>query len=301
MPLFQSRLPRKLALLCALALSTAPAIAQPMMPSGGPAGPKPLAPDDLIKTVGVDQNLDAQISPDLKFVDETGKTVRLGDYFGKKKPLLLSLVYYQCPGLCTMTLNGIATSLKPLKLTPGKEFDILTVSFDPREKPELAAAKKKRYLKEYGRAEAAPGWHFLTGEEADIQALCKTVGFRFKYDEATKQYAHAAAIMVVTPQGKVSRYFYGLEYSSRDIQLGLIEASEERIGSISDAVTLFCYAYDPASGKYSLLITRILKVFAALTIVSMGGLIGLMLYRERRSKKVDTGKFGGGEPATQVH
>jgi protein SCO1/2 len=286
--------------MCAFALFTAPAIAQPMMPSAGPGAPKPLAPDKVLQTVGVDQNLDAQVSPDLKFRDENGKTVYLRDFFGKK-PLLLSLVYYECPGLCTMTLNGIATSLKPLTFTPGKEFDILTISFDPREKPELATAKKNRYLKEYGRPNAAPGWHFLTGDEADIKELCKTVGFRYQYDEATKQYAHAAAIMVLTPQGRISRYFYGLEYSSKDIRLGLVEASEERIGTISDAVTLLCYKYDPASGKYSLAILKVMRLGAVLTILSLGTFMFVMFRRDRRNPKLFDNKSGTGETATQAH
>jgi protein SCO1/2 len=253
-----------------------------MMPSGGPAAPKPLAPDKVAETVGVDQKLDAQLSPDLTFKDETGKTVRLGDYLSKR-PLLLSLVYYECPGLCTMSLNGISRALKPLKFTPGKEFDVLTVSFDSREGPELAAKKKQTYVKAAGKLGIEAGWHFLTGDEANTTELCKEVGFRYSYDEATKQYAHAAAIMVVTPKGKVSRYFYGLEYSTRDIELGLIEASEERIGTLADGAVLLCYSYDPASGKYSLQIMRVLRVAAALTVVLLGGSVFLMLRRERRA------------------
>src|SRR5687767_14334360 len=160
------------------------ASAQPMLPPGGGEGPKPLSPNKVLESVGVDQKLDAQISPDLRFRDETGKVVRLGDYFGKR-PLLLSLVYFECPGLCTESLNGVSRALKPLTFTPGNEFDVLTISFDPREKPELAASKKQRYLKVYGRPDAAGGWHFLTGDEADIKELCKTVGFRYTFDPAT--------------------------------------------------------------------------------------------------------------------
>lgn len=257
-------------------------MAQPMMPSNGPAELKSLAPDKVLQTVGVDQNLDAQISPDLAFQDETGQTVRLGDYFGKR-PILLALVYYKCPGLCTMTLNGIARSLKPLKFTPGQEFDVVIVSFDPREKPPLAAEKKATYVKQYGRPGSEAGWHFLTGDEANIKALCKTVGFRYAFDDRTQQYAHASAITLLTSQGKISRYFYGLEYSTRDIEFGLIEAADERIGSLTDAVVLLCYMYDPAAGKYSLAITRVLKVAAVLTVLSISGFVGLMLWRERRA------------------
>jgi protein SCO1 len=261
------------------------ASAQPMMPSGGPDGPRSLAPDKVLQTVGVDQKLDAVISPDITFKNEAGQTVRLGDYLGKR-PLLLTLVYYECPGLCTMTLNGVGRALKPLKFSAGKEFDVLTVSFDPKDTPELAARKKDTYVKQYNRPGAEGGWHFLTGDQPNIEAMTKAVGFRYTYDENTKQYAHASAIIVLTPKGHVSRYFYGLEYSTRDIELGLIEAAEERIGSVTDAIVLFCYAYDPAAGKYSLVITRVLKVGAVLTMVTLGGFVGLMLYRERRDNKL---------------
>ena len=258
--------------------------AQPMMPSGGPAGgPKALAAAEVLKTVGVDQKLDAQVSPDLTFTDEAGRTVRLGDYFGRK-PLILSLVYYECPGLCTMTLNGIARSLKPLSFSAGNEFDILTVSFDPRETPALAVAKKDRYLKEYKRPGAEDGWHFLTGDQANITALCEQVGFRYRYDEVTKQYAHSSAIMVLTPQGRVSRYFYGLDYSTKDIRLGLVEAAENRIGTVSDAMTLFCYAYDPNSAKYSMNIMRVVRAGGVLTLLSLGTFMFLMVRRERRNR-----------------
>jgi protein SCO1/2 len=286
---------RKLTLLLAgctaLAAGTPAADAQPMMPAGGGApGKGGIAPDVAVKNVGVDQNLDAVVSPDLTFTDETGKTVRLGDYMGKR-PLILSLVYYECPGLCTMTLNGISRSLRPLAFTPGKEFDVLTISFNPEDTPKLAAAKKATYLDEYlapgstvthSREDAQAGWHFLTGDKANIEKLCQTVGFRYTYDEKTKQYAHASVIMVLTPQGHISRYFYGLEYSTKDIKLGLIEASAERIGTVSDAVVLLCYQYDPESGKYSLAILKVLRIGAVLTVVSIASLVFFLARRERR-------------------
>lgn len=287
-----------LALSAGAALLCAPtsAAAQPMMPagtdapaaSGGDGGPRGLAPTEVLETVGVDQNLDAQISPDLTFINEAGQTVRLGDYFGKR-PLLLSLVYYECPGLCTMTLNGIVTSLRPLTFTPGTEFDILTISFDPRETPALAAAKKKRYLADFRRPGAERGWHFLTGDEANIKALTETVGFRYRFDERSKQYAHASAIIVITPQGRVSRYFYGLEYSSKDLRLGLIEAADERIGTVSDAITLLCYKYDPASAKYSLAIMRVLQVAAVATVLTLGTFMFVMFRRDRRRQNLQPG------------
>lgn len=287
------------AAVCAAAIVCAPgqAAAQPMMPSGGAhaeadGNATGLAPSEVLKTVGIDQRLDAQISPDLTFTNEAGQIVRLGDYMGKR-PLLLALVYYDCPGLCTMTLNGIVTALRPLAFTPGNEFDVLTVSFDPRETPQLAAEKKKRYLKDYLRkgattthdaATAERGWHFLTGDEANIKALTETVGFRYRYDERTKQYAHGSAIIVVTPQGRVSRYFYGLEYSTRDLRLGLVEAADERIGTVTDAVTLLCYAYDPASGKYSLTILRVMRWGAVATLLTLGTFMFVMFRRDRRSR-----------------
>jgi protein SCO1/2 len=269
-----------------------PAAAQPMMPAGGDTvgAPKAMAPDAVVKNVGVDQKLDAVVSPDLTFTDETGKTVRLGDYMGKR-PLLLSLVYYECPGLCTMTLNGVARSLRPLSFTPGKEFDVLTVSFNANDTPKLAAAKKANYLNEYlaagsgvthSREDAQAGWHFLTGDQANIDKLCQAVGFRYTYDEKSKQFAHASCIMILTPQGHVSRYFYGLEYSTKDIQFGLMEAAAERIGSMADAIILFCYHYDPSAAKYSLAILKVVKVAGILTVASIASLVFFLSRRDRR-------------------
>jgi protein SCO1 len=272
------------ALIFCAAITTTSAVAQPMMPAGGPGGaPQALAPDTVIRDVGVDQNLDAVLAADLTFKNEAGQTVRLGDYYGKR-PLILSLVYYECPGLCTMTLNGVARALNALRFTPGKEYDLLVVSFDPRETPELAAAKKAKYVKEFNRHDGQAGWHFLTGDQPNIDALCKTVGFRYRYDEKSKQYAHASAIMVITPQGHVSRYFYGLEYSTKDIELGLMEASQNRIGTLSDAVMLFCFQYDPASGKYSLAVMRLLRVAALATVATLGTFMFVMFRRDRRNK-----------------
>jgi protein SCO1/2 len=291
-PLAKKLLLRATLLLSGGALLTGRAAAQPMMPGGGNTDgvASAMAPDAVVKNVGVDQNLDAVVSPDLTFTDETGKAVRLGDYMGKR-PLLLSLVYYECPGLCTMTLNGVARSLRPLAFTPGKEFDVLTVSFNPNDTPKLAAAKKANYIDEYlapgsavthNREDAQAGWHFLTGDKANIEKLCRTVGFRYTYDEKSKQYAHASCIMILTPQGRVSRYFYGLEYSTKDIQFGLMEAAAERIGSLSDAIILFCYHYDPSAAKYSLAILRVVKVAGILTVASIASLVFFLSRRDRR-------------------
>ncbi len=215
---------------------------------------------------GIDQRLNAQIPLDLAFRDETGGTVHLKDYFGKR-PVILSLVYYDCPMLCTLSLNGLLHSLELMKLTAGQDFEVVTVSFDPREKPELAAAKKRLYLTLYNRPSAWRGWHFLTGDEVPIRLLTAAVGFRYKWDAASGQYAHATGIMVSTPLGRLARYFYGIEYPSRDLRLSLVEASANRIGSPVDQILLFCYHYDPAQGKYGLVVTRVLQLGGIVTVL----------------------------------
>jgi protein SCO1 len=217
---------------------------------------------------------------DLMFKDEAGRSVRLGDYFGSK-PVVLSLVYYDCPMLCTQVLNGMASSFKTLSFSVGKEFEVVTVSFDPREKPELAAKKKEMYLQRLNSPGAAAGWHFLTGEEAEIKQLAQAVGFRYAFDPATNQFAHASGIMVLTPQGKLARYFYGIEYAPKDLRLGLVEASAGKIGSPVDAVLLYCYHYDPATGKYAWVI-NLYRWGGALTVV---GILALLLFLRRRGAR----------------
>lgn len=273
--------------------------AGPMAPSIEAGDIRRPAPADVVNAVGVDQKLDAPIPLDLVFKDESGKDVRLGDYFGKR-PVILAPVYYQCPMLCTMTLNGLTSSFKPLSLDIGKDFDVVTVSFDPTEKSPLAAAKKERYLKEYNRPGADAGWHFLTGDEAAIQELMKSIGFRYTYDPKTKQYAHASAIMVLTPQGKVSRYFYGLEYSSRDLRFGLVEASQNKIGTLADAVILLCYHYDAATGKYSLAVMKTLRVGAIITLVSVGGFVFFMIRRDHQLKAAADAKALAGHASSDT-
>ncbi len=216
--------------------------------------------------VGIDQRLNAQIPLDLAFRDEAGATVHLKDYFGKR-PVILSLVYYDCPMLCTLSLNGLLHSLELMKLSAGQDFEVVTVSFDPREKPELAAAKKRLYLTLYNRPSAWQGWHFLTGDTEPIRLLTEAVGFRYKWDAASGQYAHATGIMVLTPHGRVARYFYGIEYPSRDLRLSLVEASANKIGSPVDQLLLFCYHYDPAQGKYGLVVTRALQLGGIVTVL----------------------------------
>lgn len=235
----------------------------------------------VLKDVGIDQKLDAQVALDLPFRDEAGAPVRLGDYF-HDKPVILTLVYYRCPMLCTLVLDGLLRSLKPLGFAAGRDFQIVTVSFDPREGPELAKAKKSTYLQRYGQADAAGGWHFLTGDEDAIRKLTDAVGFRYTYDEKSDQFAHASAIMVLTPAGKVSKYFYGIDYSTKDLRLGLVEASENRIGTRADELMLLCFHYDPTTGKYGLAVTRVLRVLGVLTVLGLGS---FMLFANRRSRR----------------
>ena len=228
-----------------------------------------------LENVGIEQRLDAQLPPDLIFRDESGKAVKLGDYFGRK-PLILNLVYYNCTMLCGEALAGLSSAMRLIKFDVGNEFDVVTVSFDPRETPEMAAAKKADYVKRYGRAGAAGGWHFLTGQPESINALTKAVGFHYQYDPKTNQYAHATAIMVVTPQGRISRYFYGVDFPPKDLRMGLVEASQGKIGNAVDAVLLYCYHYNPETGKYGAMVGNILRMAGAATILLLGGLLFIL-------------------------
>jgi len=230
-----------------------------------------------LENVGIEQHLDGQVPPDLTFADDTGRTVKLGDYFGKK-PLILNLVYYNCTMLCGEALAGLTGAMKMVKFDVGKEFEVVTVSFNPQETPEIAAAKKKDYLQRYGRPAAASGWHFLTGPPESINALTKAVGFQYQYDPKINQYAHATAIMVLTPQGRISRYFYGVDFPPKDLRMGLVEASQGKIGNAVDQVLLYCYHYDPATGKYGAIVSNILRLGAGVTIVLLGGFL-LILFR----------------------
>ena len=233
-----------------------------------------------LQNVGIEQRLDAQVPPDLAFRDETGRAVKLGDYFGKK-PLILDLVYYNCPMLCGESLAGLTGALRLVKFDAGDQFDVVIVSFDPRETPEMAAAKKADYIKRYGRPNTASGWHFLTGSAQSIDALTKAVGFQYQYDSRLNQFAHATAIMVLTPQGRISRYFYGVDFPPKDLRMGLVEASKEKIGNAVDQVLLYCYHYDPSTGKYGAVIVNILRLAAAATILILGGFLLIMLRLEK--------------------
>jgi protein SCO1 len=232
---------------------------------------------ELLKEVGIDQKLNDSVPLDLMFRDERGNAVELAKYFGSK-PVILTLVYYDCPMLCTQVLNGLDRSLKGIPLDLGSDFNVVTVSIDPTEKPVLAEAKQAVYTGMYGRPGAKEGWHFLTGNEPEIKQLANAVGFRYAYDADSKQYAHASAIMILTPEGKISRYLYGIQYPERDLRLGLVDASEGKIGSPVDQILLFCYHYDPQTGKYGLFVSRLIKLGGLLTVL-IGGFFLILLFR----------------------
>jgi len=237
-------------------------------------------PPGLLAEVRFDQRLDAQVPLDLVFRDETGTPVRLGDYFGRK-PLILTLNYFDCPMLCPLALDGLVRSLRPLSFSIGEQFDVLTVSFDPRETSELAAAAKAKYQQDYGRPGTATGWRFLTGTEESIRVLTETVGFKAVYDVEKQQYAHAAGMMVLTPQGRIARYLYGVDVPTRDLRLALVEAAAGQIGSPVDRLLLFCYQYDPAAGKYTMAVMRTLRFAGLAMLLGLGGLLVVMFRRER--------------------
>ena len=242
---------------------------------------QPLDPDFVAK-IGLDQKLGERLPLDLVFTDESGARVALGDYFGDK-PVVLSLVYYDCPMLCTQVLNGLLRSLRVLKFDVGNEFEVVTVSFDPRETPELAAGKKEVYVRRYGRDSAATGWHFLTGAQEQIDRLTEAVGFRYEYDDDSGEYIHASGIIVLTPDGTLARYFYGIEYAPKDLQLALVESSLGEIGSAVDQLLLLCYQYDPATGKYGFAIMNSLRIGGSATVVAIGAFVIVMLRRDRRN------------------
>lgn len=257
-----------------------PAFGQPGVPQPNPplygARPEPgqvaTGLPKALKNVGIDQKLNEQIPLDAVFKDEQGREVKLGEFFGKK-PVVLSLVYYTCPMLCNQVLNGMLGSFRQVSFNIGEQYEVVTVSFDPRETPALAAAKKQTYVKGYNRPGAETSWHFLTGDEANIKRLTEAVGFRYVWDDQTSQFAHASGIMVLTPEGKLARYFYGIDYPPRDLRLGLVEASQNKIGTPVDTLMLYCYHYDPATGKYGAVVMNIMKVAGGVTVVLIAGLL----------------------------
>lgn len=257
--------------------------AQRALPGGGAPGQPALAPLPILKEVRIDQKLDGAVPLDLPFTDEQGRDVTLGQYFGKR-PVVLALVYYECPMLCTQVLNGLFSSMEPLKIDAGREFDVVVVSFDPGETPAMAMAKKAGYVKHYERPTADAGIHFLTGRQASIDTLADAVGFRYVYDEAIDQYAHPAAVTVLTTQGKVSKYLYGVEFAPMDFRLAVTSAGEGQIGTLVDQALLYCFHYDPATGKYSVAIMTFVRIGAVLTLVGLGAFVLVHLRRDRRQR-----------------
>ena len=239
----------------------------------------------VLQRVGVEQHLNQMLPLDAQFVDDTGKAVRLGDYFGKR-PAILSLVYYNCPMLCSEEMDGLASALEMVSLVPGKDFQIVIVSIDPSETPQLAARKKAFYVKRYGRPETANGWHFLTGQQAAIDAVSKATGFGYIRvpgpDGKLDQYAHASAIEIATTDGHLAQYYLGVEYSPKDILLGLVEASGNKIGSPVANILTYCYHYDPQTNKHSLIVARVVQVGGMMTVVSLGSFMFLMFRRDLR-------------------
>lgn len=234
----------------------------------------------IFDQIGLDQRLNQQVPLDLTFKDENGQPVQLKQYFGSK-PVILSLVYFQCPMLCSQVLSGMAGAFNGIRrFSVGRDFDVITVSFDPRDTPQSAAESKKTYLQRYRRPGAAQGWHFLTGKKEQIDALASAVGFRYAWDPQIQQFAHASGIMLLTPDGRLAQYYYGIEYAPRDIQLGIIEASQGRIGNLVDKVILYCYHYDPARGKYGAVVFNILRVSALATLLALGGFMVVMFRRD---------------------
>jgi len=248
-------------------------------------------PPPILREVSIAQRLDEPIPPEIIFRDENGQTVHLGDYFGTK-PIVLSLVYFDCPALCTEVLNGELRTMKAISLDLGKDFDAITVSFEPKDTPELAKAKRDVYAGQYGRPGARENWHFLTGDQPSIDALTQAAGFHYAYDSASRQYAHAAAILVLTPHGRIARYFYGVQYPGRDVRLGLVEASEGKIGTPTDHALLYCYQYDPATGKYGLVVMNVVRAAGVLTVLVLGIFMFVMFRRERNHRS--------GPPAVRV-
>jgi len=241
-----------------------------------------------LRDVAFDQKLNQQVPLGLAFRDESGKTVQLADYI-KQKPVILTFVYYKCRDLCPLLLDGVVRSLRALSFDAGNQFDLITLSIDAHDGPALAAAKKKDIIDQYSRPGAAAGWHFLTGDEAEIQKLTQSVGFHYTYDPHTGEFAHASGIVLLTPKGRTARYYYGIDFSPRDLRLGLIEAAAGKIGSPIDQLLLFCYHYDPVTGKYGLLITNVIRLAGAATVVILGAFILIMLRRER-SNATEGGK-----------
>ena len=292
-----------LILVAAALLVTAPGLygqaAQKENYETGPAtlnGPPNTPVPDLLNVTGVDrptplkgvtieQKLNSQLPLDAQFKDENGNIVPLGKYFGKR-PVVLALVYYECPMLCTQILNGMVRAARVLTLAPGQDYDVVAISFDARETPKQAAAKKATYMSDYGHPEYANGWHFLTGDQNSIKRVTDAVGFKYKWDVYTASFAHASAIYVLTPEGKLSKYFYGIEYSPKDMRFALVQASHNKVGNAVDQILLFCYHFDPTTAKYTPVALNILRIAGAATVLTLGGFVFIMLRKDSRQKGI---------------
>jgi protein SCO1/2 len=246
--------------------------AEPGQPSSSVPAP--------LREIGFDQNLNQHVPLDTSFRDESGRAVRLGDYFGYR-PVVLVFAYYECPMLCTQVVNGLASALGVISLKPGVDFEVVSVSFDPRDTPDVAAARKAHALERYKKDAPGDGWHFLTGQQPEIDRLTKAAGFRYVWDEPTKQFAHPSGVIVLTPDGRLARYLFGIEYGPRDLRLGIVEASEGRVGNPADTLLLYCYHYDPMTGRYGFVIMRALRVAGIATVLALAAFIVAMIRRER--------------------
>jgi protein SCO1/2 len=248
---------------------------------------------DALKTIGIEQKLGEQLPLETELKNEDGSTVKLGDYFNHGRPVILALVYYECPMLCNQVLNGLTGSLKGISLNAGKDFDVVALSFDAREneKPDLAKGKKASYVERYGRSGSENGWHFLTGSQEAIERITSAAGFNFKWDEKSDQFAHAAGVMIVTPSGKMSRYFYGIDYAPRDIKFGLMESGENKVGNPAEKLLLYCYHYDPATGKYGFAILNIIRLGGVATLMGLGAMVFVFWRRNKKKETVDAGDW----------
>lgn len=260
-----------------------------------PASSEPNGLPQALKEIGITQKLGDQLPLDTEFKDENGNAVKLGQYFNSGRPVIVAFVYYECPMLCNQVLNGLTGSLKGINLDAGKDFDVLAISFDAREndKPDLARNKKASYVERYGRPGTENGWHFLTGTEESIQKATSAAGFSYRWDEKSDQFAHAAGVMIATPEGKLSRYFYGIDYSPKDVKFGLMESSAEKVGSPAEQLLLYCYHYDPSTGKYGLAILRVVRLGGIATLLGMGAM-AFVFWRRNKKKAVDSERLTAG-------
>jgi len=279
--------------LAARLTSSLTALGATLLPAAAPAVAQVVreTPKEL-EGVGITERLGARVPLDLPFTDEDGRTVRLGEFFHDGRPVVLTLVYYECPMLCNLVLSGLVEGLKGIDWVPGREFEIVTVSFNPREGAELARAKKTNYLEAYGRPQAAAGWHFLTGDEESIRALTEAVGFRYRWMEDRQQYAYQAAIFLLDPQGKIVRYLYGVLFEPRTLRYSLLEAAGGRIGTPLDRIVLYCFHYDAAEGRYTPVVMNIVRAGAGLTLLLLGALLGSLWLRERLRRRAAAGRDG---------